>query len=169
MKILFLDFDGVLNSQKWLIANKEAIINGSGLTWRGAAELDPIGVRRVLSIIEATGAAVVISSSWRIIHEMEEIKEIFKLAGFPEMGQHIIDKTPFERFEHVLRGNEIQDWIIQFESKNGQLTSFCILDDDSDMLPRQRPNFVQTTWQDGIQEEHVQRAIKILGVSNVPV
>lgn len=170
MKVLFLDFDGVLNSQQWFIANEKTIKATSGLTWRHSSELDPAAVRRVLRIIEVTNAAVVISSSWRILHSLTEIEEIFEMSGFPEMGQHIIDKTPFDPTRHVPRGQEIHDWIKTFEAKNGRLDSYAILDDDSDMLPFQKAgHFVQTSWETGIQDAHVEKAIQILGATNVPV
>lgn len=170
MKVLFLDFDGVMNSAKWMIAQSETIKKQSGLTWRHACELDPTAVRRVLRIINTTGAAVVVSSSWRIIHTPEEINEIFIEAGFPEMNQHIIGRTPYDLTKGKIRGLEIQEWINWYQTKNGKLENFVILDDDNDMLPVQKEShFVQTSWEHGVQEEHVEKAIKILGESHVPI
>jgi hypothetical protein len=170
MKVLFLDFDGVLNSRRWFMENSKAIKENSGITWRHAVELDPAAVRRVLHIINETGAAVVISSSWRIIHTPDEIDVIFDQAGFPEMKQHIIDRTPYDLTHGVLRGEEIQLWIKQFEAKNGRLDNFVILDDDSDMLPSQKEgHFVQTSRVDGIQDVHVKKAIQILGAAHVQI
>src|ERR1700756_3395850 len=158
MKILFLDFDGVLNSRQWLIANEKAIKENSGLMYRHASELDPIAVRRVLHIIETTNAAVVVSSSWRIIHDHEEINNIFDMVGFPKMKLHIIGRTPFTSTKAVIRGEEIREWTKNFEAKNGRLDNFVIIDDDSDMLHEQQEHFVKTNWEDGIQDSHVQKA-----------
>lgn len=178
MKILFLDFDGVLNSKQWFLDHKEEITESTSLLTRGVAEIDPTAVQRVVDIIDATGAAVVISSSWRHLHPLKEIVEILRDRGFPQFEHFIIDKTPSDREVQahgvppdtgVWRGHEIEFWIKNFESKNGKLTSFCILDDDSDMLSSQHPNFVQTSWDHGIQPEDVQRAIQILGQHNVPL
>lgn len=179
MKVVFLDFDGVLNSAAWmkesfLLAGREKL----SFLERDARELSPAMVRRVLKIIEATDAAVVISSSWRILHSIDELKEILTVAGFPQFGQHIIDATPKARVVEefgiprdtgIMRGHEIEHWINEFEKKNGRLDSFVILDDDSDMLSSQKANFVQTNWEVGITDEHVERAIKILGASHVAV
>jgi len=170
MKVIFLDFDGVLNSSKWFAANKQRITESTSLLTRGRAELDPESIQRVLSIIAATGAAVVISSSWRNLHTMAEISEML-----PELAVHFVDKTPdlnkidSDRDIGCWRGHEIAFWIQEFEKKNGQLDSFLILDDDSDMLPHQKTNFVQTNWEVGILDTHVEQAIKILGATHVPV
>lgn len=85
------------------------------------------------------------------------------MAGFSEFNQHIIGRTEYDLTQHVLRGQEIQDWINAYESKNGKLDGYVILDDDGDMLSSQSAHFVQTDWEHGIQDSHVERAIQILG------
>jgi hypothetical protein len=171
VKVIFLDFDGVLNSSEWFMDNQKLIRESTSLLQRGAAELNPVLIRRVLEIIEATGAAVVVSSSWRILHTRDELNEIFKQAGFPQMVDHIIDVTPRDRGQsyNETRGREIEAWIKGYEEKNGRLDSYVIIDDDGDMLSHQRPLFVQTSWDFGILPKDVQQAIRILGVQDVKI
>jgi len=70
MKLIFLDFDGVLNSNKYFKSLKrkkiphEKILNS----------LSPEMVERLNKIIEATNAKIVISSTWRTMHTPEELK-----------------------------------------------------------------------------------------------
>jgi membrane-bound lytic murein transglycosylase MltF len=40
---------------------------------------------------------------------------------------------------------------------------YAILDDDTDMLPEQLPNFFQTTWEEGLTEEIAEKVIAHLG------
>lgn len=179
MKVIFLDFDGVLNNESWMHEVFTAPDRKNlSMFEKDVRELSPDFIRRVLRIIDATGAAIVVSSSWRKLMTLEEIRELFDAAGFSQMGLHIIDRTPTDREVQetglpretgIMRGHEIQHWIKEFEKKNGKLTSFVILDDDGDMLDSQLKNFVQTSWQTGIQEEHVSKAIKILGEAHVPI
>lgn len=179
MKVIFLDFDGVLNNASWM---HEAFAKPDranlSMFQKDVRELSPDMIRRILNVIDTTGAAVVISSSWRKLMTLDEIRELFREAGFPQMGAHIIDRTPTDREVQetgiprdtgVMRGHEIDHWIKEFEKKNGRLTSFVIIDDDSDMLDSQLSNFVHTSWESGIQDTHVQEAIRILGETRVPV
>lgn len=140
--IIFLDIDGVLNSSEF--------VQAIGDKWT-MDEVDPKAVERLNKIVEATGAEAVISSTWRRIHSLGFIKRVISNAG----GKvSVIDDTPKLG---GLRGGEIQKWL----DENPGHDKFVILDDNSDMEPLS--NFlVQTTWDWGLQDEHVERAIEIL-------
>ena len=49
---------------------------------------------------------------------------------------------------------EIAEWM----SRHPEVKSFVILDDGGDMHPV-KSHLVQTTWADGLQEEHVLRVL----------
>ena len=66
MRIVFLDFDGVLNSHAYFNARTEKFEDVGE-----AGELDPTAVERLNRIIDATGALVVVSSSWRYARSRE--------------------------------------------------------------------------------------------------
>lgn len=57
-----------------------------------------------------------------------------------------------------VRGHEIQAWL----DKHPEVEKYAILDDDSDMLPEQMPNFFKTTFQNGLLEETMYKVIKHL-------
>ncbi len=141
-KVLFLDIDGVLNSAFVLQEQR-----------RGDA-IDRGMVERVNRIIQATGCKIVISSTWRLIHPMGELKALLRQHGLIDV---IIDKTPYMISEDNNRGDEIETWLKDHPS----VQKFCILDDNSDMSDVIN-NLVQTTWADGLQDEHVERAIAML-------
>lgn len=140
MKIIFLDIDGVLNSQRSCVAN-----GGYGRiydhdSWQ---ELDLVAVKLIAHVAKETGADVVLSSSWRILAKKEDI------IAFQEfLGVNIIDVTP--RSLDGCRGGEVKQWL---DGCKEPVEAFCIVDDDNDMLPSQQARFVQTderiglTWQ----------------------
>lgn len=144
MKIIFLDIDGVLNSGEYLYAHNCD-------EW--VEQIDPDAVSLLNELVADTQAQIVISSSWRIARSLSEIKNYFKERGF--MGD-IIDVTPSNYRGETERGNEIQEWL-----DTHQVDSFVILDDDSDMA-HLRDYLVKTSFEHGLQPEHITKAKKIL-------
>lgn len=71
-------------------------------------------------------------------------------------GLYITDVTP--RFNGK-RGEEIQYWLKQ----HPEVTSWCIIDDDSDMLDNQLLNFVRTDGMIGMTLVDAEKVIEILG------
>lgn len=143
MKILFLDVDGVMNSEETL---KRKIHRHQGVV--GIAPHLSILVYR---IIEATGCKVVLSSAWRGIEKNHDYIE--KAIGHK---LHDITKVIYttDPYRHV-RGDEIKEWL----DRHPEVTRYAILDDDSDMLEEQLPNFFQTSWKIGITEEISKKVI----------
>ncbi len=149
MKVIFLDFDGVLNSEKYL--------RESG---RFGVVINPASLALIKEIIEATNAKIVLSTSWREHWDIDESKcndigiEINRI--FAELGLSIFDKT---QSLGRSREKEIEHWLHNHtETKN-----FVVLDDrflDSEIL---RNHFVKTNgYRDGIDKENVCLAIQIL-------
>ena len=149
MKALFLDCDGVINSASWFAKQKAK-------GWLGLAEIDPDAVDRIRRVQEVTDAQIVLSSTWRLVPQFVTLLR--------EVGKLEIDHmTP--RCNDGHRASEILAWMDKYEESGWPLDTFAIVDDDSDAgdHPILKPRFVQTTWQDGIQNEHVERLIELLG------
>src|SRR5277367_551807 len=89
MKIVFLDFDGVLNSHEFML--KEYELRGTSDGPKGTTGIDSIAVARVEKICELGNASIVVSSSWRYGHSLIELKEILAEAG---LTAKVIDTTP---------------------------------------------------------------------------
>lgn len=132
MKVIFLDFDGVLN-----------VIPQGHDEYGGI--FHPEFVQNLERIIQETGAKLVISSSWR--HGgVERMRAMWKHRGYPgeiigitpDLWRGVKDEEFHERLE---RGHEIEAWLKQHPEVN----TYVILDDDDDMLSSQRGNFVQTS------------------------
>lgn len=137
MKVIFLDFDGVIT------------------TLRSNWCLDKDKMLLLKRIVDATGAKIVISSSWRR-HTLEDtLKDITDTSNCfvganpficPESVVGITDRMYSfcygNKTKHfrMPRGVEIQHYLDGHRDIDG----YVILDDDSDMLLCQKDNFIQT-------------------------
>lgn len=104
---------------------------------------------------------VVISSTWRLGHTIEELQEIFKYCGATFT---IIDKTPYTGYE---RGTEISKWLKEncmkwFGVHYYDFYKYCIIDDDSDMLLNQQDHFFQTDNYCGLTPTIIYKAKRFL-------
>jgi hypothetical protein len=162
MKIVFLDIDGVLNHEDFYRKRHEDKLNGFKGPEYPYSEIDTKSIINLNSLLEETGASVVISSSWRS-SGLEYCKDVLEYHGFKG---NIIDITPNLRSENCLRGNEILRWVKDNEELIGEryynFTEYVILDDDSDMLYWQRNNFLLIDRYVGLTMGDVFRAKKIL-------
>ena len=140
MKILFLDVDGVLNSRK----------DGNSIKLSTDSHL-----RLLQEIVKATGAKIVLSSSWRVGPAKAFRNLNNRLA---EYGLEIMDSTPVLPGSSC-KGDEIRQWL----SDNGQsVETFVILDDDEDMAEFTDTNLVQTDSEYGLQDKEAGRCIDML-------
>jgi hypothetical protein len=183
MKIIFLDIDGVLNSNDWYVHRQDNVPMDSIHAQYPLYEFDPRAVARLNELTEKTGAKIVLSSTWRIGRTYEQIQSIFDMVGIkgelvgatPSMQT----KRPYEDKEGYTtpRGCEI-DWWLKIEGKFQRINwsrekqqeyidkaivkNYVILDDDSDMLFGQREHFVHTPFMHGLMDKHAEKCIEIL-------
>lgn len=161
MKIIFLDIDGVLNSQ---IFYTEKSQNQRHKERELGADIDERCVRYLNDLIEKTGAKVVVSSTWRNAG-LQYCKEQLEAKGF--RGE-IIDITPVYTENYCVRGNEIYAWIQENSEMlcgspvGADFKEYVILDDDSDMLYWQRNNYIQVDAYCGLTPNQCYRAQFIL-------
>lgn len=166
MKIIFLDIDGVLNTERYIIEQ----YNQRGKRPPIADyNFDPICLENLKELIKATNAYIVISSSWRIREDEfvqwqlgkynndEHWNALIRNLNSIGLNERILDVTPRLSRE---RGNEIRKWLQNNEQLN--IESFVIIDDDRDMCEFTETNLVKCNWKDGLTEELKDEAIKIL-------
>lgn len=144
MKLIFLDFDGVLNSEAFYVKRNADAYNTIYVPKDYPfSEFCPEAIENLNSLIEQTGANIVVSSTWRIGKTTEQLQSMLEKVGFKGC---VIGKTPMMRKASIFRGNEIHRWIAdstELIGKNShEFYSYVILDDDSDMLYWQRNNFI---------------------------
>ncbi len=155
MKVIFLDFDGVI------------------ITPKSKCKLDPERMALLGRILDATDAKIVISSSWRRYSLEDTIRHItdddnFFVGGnpfpFPEAVVGVTERMYSfcypnnERHFGLPRGCEIEHYLNQ----HSDIDNYVIIDDDQDMLLCQKDNFVHTDSDIGITEKDVEKAIEIL-------
>lgn len=165
-KIIFMDVDGTVNSDKWYEKRKGKVLQG---------DFDPDTVK-LINQFKDIGAEVVISSSWgdMAIKPLQDVGLELPIIGCTE------------RFHSswACRGNEIERWLLENfggmgtkYGKNRQTGQpwyrehssekdidyeFVIFDDDADFLLGQVNNFVRVDPRVGITQEDVDKARYIL-------
>lgn len=149
MKVIFLDFDGVLNSRRYLMSCGEQ-----------ALAIDPARMALLKEIVDATGANLVLSTSWREHWSVDpnECDSTGRLMNeiFCAHGMQIFDKTPKLS---ASRTEEIKSWL----AAHPEITHFVVLDDMflGDALLAE--HFVKTSYYtEGLSKSEAEEAIAIL-------
>lgn len=166
-KIIFLDFDGVLNTE-----HNQNMLVYHGKAWKDkhGAFFDPEAVAQLGRIVLETGADIVIESSWKYLG-MEAMRQMWKDRNMPG---HVVDVTPSSASDNWLlnadsgemgpaqtqwKGMEIASWIAGSLHEEAR---YVIIDDEYVILDSQLPHFIMTNPYDGITAELADRAIRIL-------
>jgi hypothetical protein len=163
--ILFLDVDGVLNSQLFYTERYNFLTRHNDIPFYKIvkkylrklvkskqisrldyykSEMCPNRMSWLNELCADTNSAVVLSASMRSQYNVDELQEIFNYCG---ATFKIIDKTGYCMCR--TRGCEIDQWIKEnskkwFDIPYYDFHRYAIIDDDSDMLLNQQHNFFQT-------------------------
>ena len=189
MKVIFLDIDGVMNSENHAKEMQKLVKKGElseekfHKTWDLPYEGTILPLKR---IIENTGAQVVLSSSWRLLRgAFDHLNKIFGQYGFQMIGQtcHNVSLSKLKEigidpaicWDAQYRDFRVDNWRNEATSDRGaeiavwlhehpEVESFVILDDDwADIEPYYTKEHVQTNFYDwGLTEELADKAIEIL-------
>jgi histidinol phosphatase-like enzyme len=154
-KIIFMDFDGCLNSGKYFSSLNEGFDDPIN-------QLDPVAISRLNKITDATGAKIVVSSTWRLafINREQPLTSLQNCLKSYGITGEIIDMTPNKpNAVRNRRGKEIQSWI---DAHYSLIEKFVIIDDDPDM-GRLRNKQILTKFEDGLLDDHVEKIINLLG------
>jgi len=153
-QVLFLDFDGVLNSVAFFLTkegmNKDMFRDN----------MDFANVRLINYVmLKCPSLEIVVSSSWGVGHQLNELREGLTRCGlsYPERITGITPKN-----KSSLRHEEIEEYLLEAE-KSGMPVSKWITVDDKDVFPPDsslRENEVKTSNLNGIVLEDAFRVIK---------
>lgn len=157
MKIIFLDIDGVLNTNREIVE----------LTPRGYVGLDDKLVQNLNTIVEKTNAKIVLTSTWKAEWNPDKEKcgmdALYLIRKLKECGTRIIGKTydnctEDRFFEH--RGEGIRAYLLG----RADIESYVIIDDNvfSDFDEMQHKRLIKTDSTKGLTKEDVETAIDIL-------
>lgn len=169
-KVIFLDFDGVLNA---LYYPKQLADGGQAWRDRFGVLFAPECIAQLERIIAATGAHIIISSSWKIPFEGETnemalncLKEMWEARQYPGRIDGAIPNLTVQEILDMHCGEdpichkrfEIEQWLRQ----HPECTSFVIIDDEGIVPPKYESHFIQTDRMVGLQKGDANRAIGIL-------
>ena len=157
MKVIFLDIDGVLNSEEFLNNNQNGII-------------DRNNVNILKNIIDRTGAVIVMSSGWKLWFDDNMMPKDgysqYLYDIFLEFGIKLFGKTPDfsteeirtkKTFSHV-KAKEIIAWLTKHESTY----KYVVLDDLDLKHEEINSHLVMTNAQIGITEADARRVINMI-------
>jgi hypothetical protein len=116
MRIVFLDFDGPM------IPHRSKILPGRFQAGFWASQFDPVAALWIEAILQASGARLVISSTWRR-EGREFIERMLALNGVNP--RHLHDDWSTARINKA-RDDELREWL----SRHDEVSDFIIVDDD---------------------------------------
>lgn len=162
MDVIFLDIDGVLNSNSWNESHQKEIKEGT-LIDRNLVAL--LGI-----LVETTNAKIVLISGWRfwfnknrkpLRTETERLVEIFSLENIsiydftPDLTTEEIRKT--KKFS-LVKAQEILKWIALHEEVN----RWIVIDDLDLHNPIVFEHQIRTNPETGLTKQDVELAIKMI-------
>lgn len=157
-KYLFLDFDGVLNTNRHRFY---LIKEGKNTKDQFATIFDPDTIYNLKTIIEHAGAEIVISSSWKEFGQYF-ILELWVKRNMPGKVYSIIPSLILTNYldnntgesisipETYSKGLEINAWLETYATGNYR---YCIIDDENYFLPYQLEHFVQVNEDKGLTSD----------------
>lgn len=162
-KLIFLDIDGVLNSEHFDCGVYQEIEKGSNEKNYRQRSMCPNLINNLNMITDETDALIVISSHWR--HCEDTLEEVIAFFDTTEITGNIIGRTPYICFDDrcnvnstVFRGTEIYYFKDFFDFKG----KYCILDDDGDMMLYQKDSFFHLNDEYGLTYSRSLEIIKHL-------
>ena len=175
MKVIFLDIDGVLNSDASLMVD-----------YRVEGDL----ILNLKYLVDKTDAKIILSSSWRLYFKplrklMDKLDKVnlhisgmtqdsvsldwIKEQGYEHSLKYVDDVVQYDGFETTRvkvshdRGAEILKWLSEHD-----VESFVILDDEGiDIKSYFSKEFVKTNFHKGLTKEDVEKAISILNEKKI--
>lgn len=144
MKVIFLDFDGVIND------------------WYTFDNVNEENIKRLKKIVDITSAKIVVSSSTKyafqrdinpVTYEKSKCYNLY-VKALMKHGLSIYDYTPY------INGNREEE-ILQYLQDHSEITEYLILDDEY-IIEKLKSHEVYLDWYKGITEEHIVPSIRIL-------
>ena len=146
MRIIFLDFDGVIITWRSHFSRS----NWNRKKWE---TLDLVCVNFLKNLCNMSDGPmrIVVSSSWRF--QQENVMELLNPTRLSEYFHEDWRTTVYSNVERkvlvpesLARGGEINEWL----NRHPEVKDYRILDDDSDILPKQLDRFIKCDGWDGL-------------------
>ena len=144
-RVIFLDYDGVVNTFMWNEQGREASYNypmdNKVNNFQAVQWLSEFCLKYEFDIV--------VTSSWRI----EENYKDCLINGGLRKGIEILGRT--KSIEGKTRGDEINDYL----SEHPEVEDYIILDDINDFLPEQQNHFIRTNHYYGFQNPEYRECV----------
>lgn len=165
-KVIFLDFDGVLNTEKYqakLHVDKKRSFDQYGPLF------DPEAVYNLRRILESIpDAIIVISSSWKL-EGLQRMRDMWRFRNLPGSVYDVtpdymspewqIDPELADDYSILVgRGNEVRQWLKENAPEGCR---YVIFDDLPDFLPEQNGHLITTSPYIGLSEDDANLAIRM--------
>jgi hypothetical protein len=139
MRILFLDFDGPM------IPHRSKILPGNNASGFWPSQFDPVTSCWLEAILQASGARLVISSTWR--REGRDFIERMLAVNCISPG-HLHEDWSTARINRV-RDEEIREWL----SRHNDVDDFIVIDDE-ESISSFGDHAVLVDYDDGMRMSH---------------
>ena len=159
MKYIFLDFDGVLNTEKhqaYLRSIRMNTCDGYGPIF------DPDAVECMRCIVSRVpDCCIVIISSWKFEGE-DRMYKLWQDRNLPGVLAGITPTLIPESLDDLYagKGREIKAWLASHPTSH-----YVILDDVPDFLSKQMPHYIEINPIVGITPDVVEHAVEILNMN----
>ena len=167
MKIIFLDFDGVLNTLDYQLelqnANKSCEDNFGSL-------FSPVAMDNLYRIVRATGAKIVVISSWKEIYGLEGLRQMWQERGYKgeidDVTRNVVsdewllnaDLSMLDNFNFPHpKSLDISDYL-----KTHNVSNYVIIDDEPVASDEQKSHLFQTSCQKGLTKAMADNVIAYL-------
>lgn len=180
MKVIFLDIDGVLNTDTDELLVKSNNLDLVPIDWgkfEGTArnpeypsltryrtiarhDIDYAKLKLLAYVVKHSGAKIVLSSSWRMTYSESEMDFIFGWVYRDWPKDTVIDCTPFGPYDS--RDFHIAEWINQ--NPNVEEGDYVILDDRDVFHGQRLRRFINTDPTFGLTPIEACLALKMLGI-----
>ena len=158
-KVIFIDIDGVLNSE----INQDLNFK-QGRWFSHNLILDPEAMLCLKEIIDQTGAELILSSTWRYPDEDGSFasKENF-INQLSSYDLSLSGETP--QLPEYDRAAEISEYL----DEHMDIGHFVVIDDDIDLLKNEeiKPHILHTNHQFGLVKSEIAEAVSILNKSRM--
>lgn len=151
MRVIFLDMDGVINSEDCYRGNTEV---RDPITWFAIYSKDLVS--NVNTLCREFDYKIVASSSWRLDASLEYLKSIYRAIGLD--SERLVGLTPDlsgNGSYYLFRYEEIQ----QYLKEHPEVEHYLILDDDSRAKLTEHPErFIQCDFGTGFDRQTLEKA-----------
>ena len=161
-RVIFLDFDGVVNHPGIYRAIEEKYGTGSEADWHNFREsewLDPKLVAKVGQLAIETGSLIAVISSWRQRFDGPTLRAILRERGLPQ-------EVRVNKCAHNCSKGEALDLYLKAQRRRGTpVDEWVVLDDSIGDLGELTPprRWVRTSGAVGVTDADLEQVRRVLG------